>query len=86
MSSLNASRLEDTLLQRYESNLPFATPLKYDDMIFQSASNPWEESCQLAKLFQEIVTALDRSDYWRAKAQVKSELVSSITINYIEFN
>ncbi|CAG8463161.1 6634_t:CDS:10 [Paraglomus brasilianum] len=76
MSSLNAMRFEDTTFQKYESSLPFASPLKHDDMIFQSASNPWEESYQLAELFQEIVDALDKSDYWRTKAPIKSELKS----------
>ena len=80
MSSLNAVRFEDTVFQKYESSLPFASPLKHDDMIFQSASNPWEESYPLAELFQEIVDALDKSDYWRTKAPIKSELVSSINI------
>ncbi|CAG8498804.1 10181_t:CDS:10 [Paraglomus occultum] len=76
MSSLNAARFEDTVFQKYESSLPFASPLKHDDMIFQSASNPWEESYSLAELFQEIVDALDKSDYWRTKAPIKSELKS----------
>ncbi|CAH1764076.1 14320_t:CDS:10 [Entrophospora sp. SA101] len=46
----------------YESTF---TPQKYDDIIFQSPSNPWEDNKTLAQLYFDVVNVLDTAGNWR---------------------
>ncbi|CAI2163768.1 11767_t:CDS:10 [Funneliformis geosporum] len=50
-------------------------PLKnYDDMIFQSASNPWEENQALSIIYLEVIDSLDKTGNWRLDLPSKREM------------
>ncbi|CAG8517665.1 8240_t:CDS:2 [Ambispora gerdemannii] len=68
LPALNALGINDMpVFQKLESTLPssFNSMLRSDDIVFQSASNPWEENQLLAETYLEIVNALDRKAGWR---------------------
>jgi hypothetical protein len=56
---------------------------KYDDMIFQSASNPWEENQSLAKMYLEVTDTFDKTSSWRLDLPTRNEIVS---INYLKIS
>lgn len=64
---------DNIVIQNLESTF---SSQKYDDMIFQSASNPWEENQTLAKMYLEVIDTLDKTGNWRLDLPAKSEMVS----------
>ncbi|CAG8717115.1 2322_t:CDS:2, partial [Acaulospora morrowiae] len=66
MPSFNMLRFEETVISKIESNFSvFSSSQKNEDMIFQSASNPWEENSELAEMYLEIVDSLDNNGNWK---------------------
>jgi len=45
-------------------------------MIFQSASNPWEENQALTNMYLEVIDTLDGTGNWRLDLPTKREMVS----------
>lgn len=50
---------------------------KCEEMVYQSASNPWEENQILVKMYLEIVDILDRTGSWRLDLPAKSDRVNT---------
>ncbi|CAG8627694.1 12970_t:CDS:2, partial [Acaulospora colombiana] len=65
MPSFNMLRFEETVISKIESNFSVFSSQKYEDMVFQSASNPWEENRELAEMYLEIVDGLDSNGNWK---------------------
>ncbi|PKK73772.1 beach-domain-containing protein [Rhizophagus irregularis] len=66
------NKFDDNIIQKLEATF---TSQKCEEMIYQSASNPWEENQILAKVYLEIVDILDRTGSWRLDLPAKSERV-----------
>lgn len=66
---------DNAIIQHLESTF---SPQKYDDMIFQSASNPWEENQVLAEMYLEVIDTLDKTGNWRLDLPAKSSEMVSI--------
>ncbi|GES99838.1 neurobeachin-like protein 1 isoform X2 [Rhizophagus clarus] len=64
------NKFDENIIQKLESTF---TSQKSEEMVYQSASNPWEENQTLAKMYLGIVDILDRTSSWRLDLPAKGE-------------
>ncbi|CAG8541891.1 2926_t:CDS:10, partial [Racocetra persica] len=78
--TLNILKFEDTVIQKLESNFTSFSSQKYDDMVFQSSSNPWEEDRVLTTMYLEIMDTIDRTGNWRTDMSTNCAGLVSISL------